>query len=329
MTRTRFFSVPRGFALVLITCCFATGFAQMSGDPMGPPDPIPDPLPENTREKSARTTEDGREIPPIWEELHRESDVEWGLPAEMARSLADQARVYKKFTRKFSCTETARTARYKDDEAGKEERRRYSYLLIVKPEDGSFEESRHKLSKSGKIRKDAVKDEEAFPPAYAWVFLFSEFNQGYFAYRDLGDYFDGFDWVREIQFKGSLRFSDGQDIREWEGVALVDATTLTPIEIRADPIGQREHIRAMYHKWVTSFNLIGLRLAPRPFGYRCQVNFRKRKAGLTFPTALRYDTFRAVSQKRSIPWRASTRNYSEYRFFNVGTTETIGKGTGN
>ncbi len=317
-------AVQAGLALLLMIGCWLPAAAQRTSDPMGPPDPIPDPLPRRNREKPARTTEDGRDRPPIWEDLHRDSDLEWGLPPEMARSLADKARVYKEFTRKFSCTETARTASYKSGEAGKEKRRRYSYLLVVRPEDGSFEESRKKLTKKGKVRRDTVKDEETFPPAYAWVFLFSEFNQGFFAYRDLGDYFDGFDWVREIQFKGSFRFSDGQDIREWEGIALVDAATLTPIEIRADPIGQRDHIRALYRKWMTAFNLIGFKLAPKPFGYRCQVNFRTRKAGLTFPTALRYDTFRAVSQKHAIPWKASSRNYTEYRFFNVGTTETIG-----
>jgi hypothetical protein len=324
-SRIRVVSVHSGLALLLIVCCWLPATAQRTSDPMGPPDPIPDPLPRKPRERPGRTTEDGRDRPPVWEELHRESELDWGLPPEMARSLGDKARVYKEFARKFSCTETARSAKYQSGEAGKEKRRRYSYLLVVRPEDGSLEESRKKLKSNGKVSKDAIKDEEAFPPAYAWVFLFSEFNQGFFAYRDLGDYFDGFDWVREIQFKGSLRFSDGQDIREWEGIALVDAATLTPIEIRADPIGQRDHIRALYRKWMTAFSLAGFKFAPKPFGYRCQVNFRTRKAGLTFPTALRYDTFRAVSQVQAIPWMASTRNYTEYRFFNVGTTETIGE----
>ncbi len=307
----------------LFSLLFLPASAQMTGDPIGPPDPIPDPLPNPTGSEKSGRDRTGEETPPIWEELYRDSDRPWGLPKETARTLAERAVVYRKFTRKFSCTETARTAKYKGEEAGKEELRRYSYLLTVRP-DGGFTEVRQKLRKNGKIKKEPMQDAERFPPAYAWAFLFSERSQGFFAYRDLGDYFDGFDWVREIQFKGSLRFTDGKDIREWEGIALVDAATFTPIEIQAEPIGQREHIQAMYRRWATSFNLVGLRFAPRPFGFRCTVDFRTRKANLTFPTALRYDTFRVVSRRRAIPWKASSRDYTDYRFFNVGTRETIG-----
>ena len=41
----------------------------------------------------------------------------------------------------------------------------------------------------------------------------------------LGDGFEGFDWVRRIQFRGALPFTDGRDIRQWEGTVLVDAFT--------------------------------------------------------------------------------------------------------
>ena len=304
--------------LILALTAAGGAMAQVPGDPMG--DPIPDPLPSRPKPKK----EDGEKTKPAWEELYRESDAPWELPATISMTLASRADAYQEFARKFTCTETARSAKYRDNEASKELNRKYSYLLITEPSVGSFQESRHKIKKDGKVQRDEVKDEEKFPPAYAWVFLFSSFNQGYFAYRDLGDYFDGFDWVREIQFKGSFRFTDGKDIRQWEGIALVDAATLTPLEIRAEPIGQRDHIRALYRKWSTAFNLAGLRFAPRPFGYSCKVNFRLRKSRLTFPTQLRYDTYRVVSKDQTIPWKASTRDYTGYRFFNVGTTEEVG-----
>ncbi len=53
-----------------------------------------------------------------------------------------------------------------------------------------------------------------------------------------------------------------------------------------------------------------------------------RQEGLTFPTQLRYDTFRAVSSHRSVPWKESTRDYTNYRFFSVGTTEDVGDAAG-
>src|SRR5262249_51851573 len=150
-----------------------------------------------------------------------------------------------------------------------------------------------------------VEEESKFPPAYAWVFLFSRFDQPYFMYRSLGERFEGFDWVHEIQFRGALPFTDGKDIRQWEGTVLVDAATYAPVEIRAEPSSQRDRIKAMFEHWNRSFNIVGIKTAPRPFGYRCRVTFGLRQDRLNFPTELRYDTFRAVGAKQFIPWMAS------------------------
>ena len=64
----------------------------------------------------------------------------------------------------------------------------------------------------------------------------------------MGDRFDGFDWVREIQFRGTLGFTDGDDIRQWEGIVTVDAATFTPIQIQAQPRAQDERIKEMYDR---------------------------------------------------------------------------------
>ena len=69
------------------------------------------------------------------------------------------------------------------------------------------------MTSEGRIKGEAI-DEEPFPPAYAWVFLFSRFHEPYFVFRLLDTKFDGFDYVHEIQFKGSLSFTDGKDIRQ-------------------------------------------------------------------------------------------------------------------
>ena len=57
-----------------------------------------------------------------------------------------------------------------------------------------------------------VNDAEAFPPAYAWVFLFSQANQPFFAYRERGDRFEGYDWVRIFEFKGAVPYTDGSRV---------------------------------------------------------------------------------------------------------------------
>lgn len=299
--------------------------AQEPKNPMGPPEPPPPPLPSKSDlagDDSDGKEEEGTLVPE--EDRIPTSAEPWGLDDELLGTLALSATRYQAHTRRFTCIETARTADYKNGESAGEKVRRYSFLLTADEAGTNFRESRRRYNDKGTLRKGETEDAEPFPPAYAWVFLFSEFNQGYFAYRDLGDHFDGFDWVREIQFKGALPFTDGKDIRQWEGVVLVDAVSHTPLEIRAQPSGQQERIEAVYRRWASAFNLIGIRLAPRPFGYRCRVEFHFRKGQLTFPTRLRYDTFRATGIDRTTPWKTSSRSYSEYKFFRVGTSQTLG-----
>ncbi len=252
-------------------------------------------------------------------------EAPWRIDDPLLRDLAHEADVYKDYALRFTCLENVRLAKYDESgEASDESTRRYAYLLEREPEGETLREFRQKVREDGTPRGDEVKDEEPFPPAYAWVELFSRFNQPYFAYRDLGDRFDGFDWVREIQFKGALPFSDGKDIRQWEGTVLVDAVTATPLSITAQPTAQDQRVKALFDRWSRGFNFMGMHLAPRPFLYHCEVEFRLRKDGLTFPTELRYDTLRATSPKATVPWQASTRTYEDYRFFKTATTEKPG-----
>ncbi len=275
-------------------------------DPMAPPDIAPPPpLPS----KPVPTEK------PRTERLIPESDAPWGLEDALMTELAQKARQYANYATRFDCIESARLADYnRAGEAENEQIRRYGYIL-VREGDGSVREIRNRVKRRGGLSRGETEDKEPFPPAYAWVFLFSDYHQPYFSYRDLGDRFDGFDWVREIQFRGSLGFTDGDDIRQWEGIATVDAATLTPIQIQAQPRAQDERIKEMYDRWAQSFNLIGFKLGPRPLGYRSKVQFRMRKDELTFPTEVRYDTFRATSPTSRLLVKASTRSYDAYRFF--------------
>jgi hypothetical protein len=309
----------KALSLGLIWWIAAAGTAlpfQQEADPhSGLPDPTPPPLPP-------------REPPEdlgVYDSILGDSDQPWGISDELFEPLFERAAVYRDFTRRFTCVETARLAKYDaNGVAEKEKSRRYGYLLIKDEVGETMREFRQPIAKDGSIKSGEVKDEEPFPPAYSWVFLFSRFNEPYFSYRSLGDRFDGFDWIHEIQFKGSLAFTDGKDIRQWEGVVLVDAVTFTPLEIRAEPAGQGDRINALYRRWAQSFNLIGFRMAPRPLGYRAFIQFRYRREGLSFPTELRYDTFRAVGGNTVAPVRASTRSYTDYAITRVETQQELG-----
>jgi hypothetical protein len=244
-------------------------------------------------------------------------DKPWTLADDIKDKLAHTAETYREYALRFTCTEVVRVAKYGDSgEADTETTRRYAYLLERENGTETLHEVRQKTkSESSAPKGGEVKDEEPFPPAYGWVFLFSTFHQPYFSYRDEGDRFEGFDWVRQIAFRGALPFTDGKDIRQWQGTVLVDAVTNTPLEIEAEPAGQADRIKALFDRWSQAFNIVGVRLAPRPFGYKCHVRFHTRKDKLTFPTQLRYDTFRAVSSTKNVPWQASIRDYQGYRFF--------------
>ena len=294
-------------ALLLLVVGVAQGQAS---DPMPPPLPSPPP-PEEAK---------------AFDDVFPVSDLPWRVPGEILEALARQAVAYAEYTRRFTCDETARVVEYSGGEAkDKEKERRYGYLLVKDPTGETLREYRQLFAKDGSLKPGEVEDSEPFPPAYAWVYLFSRFHEPYFALRYLGERFDGFDWVHEIQFKGSLPFTDGKDIRQWEGVVLVDAVTHTPLEIVAQPTGQLERIEAVYRKWKASFNIMGWRSGPKPLGYKSRIDFRLRRDGLTFPTQLRYDTIRAVSRNEIVPVEASIRTYDHYRFTEVLTEQAVGE----
>jgi hypothetical protein len=288
--------------------------------PEGPEPPMVPPAPPP---RETPSDDDKGETDPAYMTLLTDDGTPWGLQPEMAGKLAAVADTYLEYAVRFTCTESVRRAKFSDGEAKKETVKRYGYLL-ERGDGRAIAEYRQKLRGDGSVTDNAVDDAEAFPPAYAWVFLFERGNQSFFAYRERGDRFEGYDWVRIFEFKGAVPYTDGRDIRQWDGVVLVDATTLTPVEIRAEPSRQAERLKMLFDRWSQSFNIVGFRTGPKPEGFSGRVVFQNRRDKLTFPTELRYTSFRAVSPKRTEPTTASTREYSGYRFFETGTKERPG-----
>jgi hypothetical protein len=281
------------------------------------PDPIPPPLPR----KEPR--EDVREYEGIIPDAPEEA---WGLPQEILEAVQATAAVYEDYARRFVCHEEARLADYDQaDQVKKEKTRKYGYLLLRGSVGEPVNEFRQNIGKDGQY-KGQVDDAEPFPPAYAWVFLFSRFFEPYFDFRLVDTRFEGFDLVHEIHFRGSVPFTDGRDIRQWEGKILVDAFYSTPIELKAEPVGQRERLEALYSLWAQSFNLLGFRMGKKPLGHYATLRFEVKKGDLRLPTMLRYDTHRVIGPQQVMMVRASTRSYSQYRFTDVTAEDPrIGK----
>lgn len=283
-------------------------------DPIPPKPAPPEPKPES-KPAEGETAPD-----PAYMSLLPDDGSPWGLAPEIGEKLAAVAEKYRDYAVRFTCTETVRKARFDDGEAKKETSRTYGYLL-ERGDGQSIREFRQRLKGDGTVTTNEVNDAEAFPPAYEWVFLFSKSNQPYFAYRERGDRFEGYDWVRIFEFKGAVPYTDGRDIRQWDGIALLDATTMTPVEIRAEPGHQQERLKLLFDRWSQSFNVVGYRTGPKAIGFSGRVLFQTRRDQLTFPTQLRYASFRAVTPKSTVPTDASTRDYASYHFFKTETEE--------
>jgi hypothetical protein len=292
--------------------------------PVPPDSPMPTPPGRPPAEpKPAEKDKEKEEAPdPAYMTLLPDDGSPWGLAPELASRLAGVAEKYIEYAVKFTCAETVRKARFDDHEAKHETSKNYGYLL-ERGDGRTIREFRQKMKSDGTVTTTEVDDAEAFPPAYAWVFLFSKQNQSYFAYRERGDRFEGYDWVRIFEFKGAVPYTDGRDIRQWDGVVLVDAATLTPVEIRAEPGHQKERLKLLFDRWSQSFNIVGMRTGPKAIGFSGRVLFQTRRDQLTFPTQLRYASFKAVTPKSTEPTEASTRDYSDYHFFETGTKERV------
>ena len=308
----------------IATTVIAVAFLALLPPP-APPDSSQSQPPQRPPSTEPAPSDKNEAPDPAYLTLLPDDGSPWGVAPELAAKLAGVATKYLDYAVKFTCTETVRKAKFNDGEAKKETSKTYGYLL-ERGDGHAIAEFRQKMKSDGTVTTTEVNDAEAFPPAYAWVFLFSEANQPFFAYRERGDRFEGYDWVRIFEFKGAVPYSDGRDIRQWDGVVLVDATTLTPVEIRAEPSHQQERLKLLFARWAQSFNIVGGRVGPKPIGFSGRVLLQTRRDQLTFPTVLRYASFRAITPKSTEPTEASTREYSAYQFFKTETDErTLGK----
>src|SRR5580765_1973528 len=178
-----------------------------------PPKPAPQPNPNQEKQDEAEPPD------PAYMTMLPEDGSPWGLAPELASRLQAVAERYADYAVRFTSIETVRKAKFEGSEAKKETSKKYGYLL-VRGGDQRIQEFRQKMKSDGTITANEVNDAEAFPPAYEWVFLFSKMNQPYFAYRERGDRFEGYDWVRVVEFKGAVPYTDGREIRQWDGVVL-------------------------------------------------------------------------------------------------------------
>jgi hypothetical protein len=164
------------------------------------------------------------------------------IPKNLLDSLAKKAGSYELLLDKFTCVEETRR--------GNKKVVSHDYLLSRLDDPGEFREIRFVGTREVKGLKSSK------PPPPTWSLLFSESYQPHFVYRYVDETLEDFDRVHRILFRGNRSFEVGTDIREWEGLAGVDAVTHDVVSIRAMPRLYAEHTSLKHKKQLRSLRFV-------------------------------------------------------------------------
>jgi len=245
------------------------------------------------------------------------------LPQQLLTDLAVRSARYLEQAPRFHCVESVRNIRYR--ETGRRVRESEYLFEPGGTHDGNVvPDFRFRVRPEGRIRTRHSRHTDTFPSTADWVKLFSAENQPWFIYRDLGIRVEGFDLVREIEFRGWFPLVDGRDIREWEGTALVEVTRMNLVEVRARPLNQEARVAKLFDRWSRAFKIkvgisagpflmpfVTFRLARKPLAHDLFLRFDHPHDDVRLPTELRYETRRQVSPDDSVAQSTSVRRYGE------------------
>lgn len=255
----------------------------------------------------------------------QEKDVKPVSDSMMDR-LIRKAGEYERYALKFICTEMARNVTYdiSQGEATKEKLETCEYLLESSPDREKLSPYRQKMTGIGsKGERSEVKIEYSFPEAYSWIFIFSKNIRNVMKYGYLGKEIYSYKLAHIISFRGFQPFSDGKDIREWEGRIWIEEGTSNILKVEAEPIHQNDVLEMKRQEYNQAFSFIGIKLKKRPLGYSSIVYFDFEHDGLTFPTESRNATFQLVARNKKSPVSAIIFNYADYHFFKTDTREKM------
>ena len=258
---------------------------------------------------------------------------QWGsdIPPELLEQLTARAEFNRTMAKKFNCSEEV--------SRDNSEIKVFDYLLHDAPKNRQASASDVEPLRFKQNDKRKADFSDSIPPAFVWSYLFSNTYQPNFTYRYLGESVGGFRPAHRIAFRGIRRFDSGTDIREWEGIAIVDAETHEIIRIEAAPRNFAPIIEHKRRKYQMSFNLAGIRFRKKPRVYVLHVDFRETPIGadrsrplvgdpqseedavMNLPTRVVWEEYRVNASGGVFRKRTEERRYLDYRFFDVETRE--------
>jgi len=223
-----------------------------------------------------------------------ERDVPWGLPDDLLVRLAEQAGTYEATAMDLPFRGTTQRIKYPRGRTSVGEARPSSYVFAF--DDGAMVAVPTQGTGSSARRYGKSKT----PPAHAWMQLFSERNQPFISYRDLGEVPHAFGNARKIQFRGSLPYDDGTDVRQWEGTALIDPSTLRLLEIDAYPLHLWPRLERQRSDYLQSFRLVFIRFKKRPIAERVHLRFDVQPSGISLPVQADVERFELTAPGRAV-----------------------------
>jgi len=244
--------------------------------------------------------------------------LEWGneIPPELLEQLTARAELNRTMAKRFKCSEEI----YRDNSGI----RIFDYLLHEPPKGRrAFANDVEPLRFKGDGTRKANYS-ESIPPAYAWSYLFSDTYQSSFTYRYLGESVGDYRLTHRIAFRGLRRFDRGTDIREWEGIAIVDAETHEIMRVEAAPRNFAPISQYQLRRYRMSFNLVGIRFRKKPRVHVLNVDFEETAiddAVLKMPNRMVWQEYRMNASGDVFRKRTEERRYLHYRSFDVETRE--------
>ncbi len=246
------------------------------------------------------------------------------LPDGLLDKLSEKSEEYEHYALKFVCTEIFRKASYS---ASKKEYRRErlehrDYLLEVNPYRGSFSAYRQKSMETASGQGRTMIDFEInFPEAYSWVSIFSKNFRNTMKYGYFGKEIYFYKLAHVISFRGFQPYSDGRDIRQWEGKIWVEEGTWNILRVEAKPIHQDDILELKRLEYNRAFSFMGIKFKKKPIGYSCTIYFDFEQEGLSFPTEAHNEMFEPISEKETVPHSKIVLSYADYHFFKTESRE--------
>jgi hypothetical protein len=237
------------------------------------------------------------------------------LPADLGPLLASRAAVYEEKTLGFQCLETAYREKIREDGTAREKVRERRYLL-EREETGAVYRALRGKPGGGKL---SDKSPFPVPEPFAWTQLFDTTLRTNFHF-EVGEPTE----IAErkavpIRFESSQPPEDGRSIKEWSGIAWVDARRGDLLRVAARPNFQDDTLEEAYRTWARSTRIrvwaLTFKKAPTPRGREVEVDFGQLHDDLLYPSRGTLVVFRMTGPSRRVRESRTLVEYSEYEFF--------------